>query len=229
MDERGIITGTGPFEGLDRFEARAGGAWRRCASRAGSSPRSGPYLHAVGHCSRCDDRRRAAAVAAVVRPGRPAGQGGRATRCATAGSRSTRRSWSRATSTGSTTCTTGASRRQLWWGHRIPVWYGPDGEVRLPRPGRATAAAGEGWRQDDDVLDTWFSSRAVAVLHARLAGRHRRPAALLPDRRAGHRLRHHLLLGRPDDDVRPLRDGRRPAVPHASRCTGWSATSTAGR
>lgn len=42
--------------------------------------------------------------------------------------------------------------RQLWWGHRIPAWYKDDAimvQVECP---------GEGWIQDDDVLDTWFSS-----------------------------------------------------------------------
>ena len=43
--------------------------------------------------------------------------------------------------------------RQLWWGHRIPAWY-RDGEtyVGMEEP------KGEGWVQDEDVLDTWFSS-----------------------------------------------------------------------
>ena len=50
---------------------------------------------------------------------------------------------------------------------------------------------------------------AVAVLDPRLAGRHRRPAHLLPDRRAGHRLRHPLLLGGADGDVRPPLHRRR--------------------
>jgi valyl-tRNA synthetase len=45
--------------------------------------------------------------------------------------------------------------RQLWWGHRIPVWYGPNGEVRCVGPDET---APEGWTQDPDVLDTWFSS-----------------------------------------------------------------------
>ena len=45
--------------------------------------------------------------------------------------------------------------RQLWWGHRIPVWYGPDGEVKVLGPDEV---APEGWTQDEDVLDTWFSS-----------------------------------------------------------------------
>ena len=43
--------------------------------------------------------------------------------------------------------------RQLWWGHRIPAWY-KDDEVYVG----LTAPEGEGWKQDEDVLDTWFSS-----------------------------------------------------------------------
>ena len=55
--------------------------------------------------------------------------------------------------------------RQLWWGHQIPAWYGPDGQVFVAESaeqaqaeadahyGNATALA-----QDEDVLDTWFSS-----------------------------------------------------------------------
>ena len=43
--------------------------------------------------------------------------------------------------------------RQLWWGHRIPAWYKGD-EVYVGE----TAPVGEGWKQDTDVLDTWFSS-----------------------------------------------------------------------
>lgn len=43
--------------------------------------------------------------------------------------------------------------RQLWWGHRIPAWYKGD-EVYVGE----VAPAGEGWKQDTDVLDTWFSS-----------------------------------------------------------------------
>ena len=55
--------------------------------------------------------------------------------------------------------------RQLWWGHRIPAWYGPDGHVFVAEDeAGARAAAREHYgrdehlRQDEDVLDTWFSS-----------------------------------------------------------------------
>jgi valyl-tRNA synthetase len=43
----------------------------------------------------------------------------------------------------------------LWWGHRIPVWYGPNEEVVVVGPGEK---APDGYLQDPDVLDTWFSS-----------------------------------------------------------------------
>ncbi len=46
--------------------------------------------------------------------------------------------------------------RQLWWGHQIPAWHGPDGEIRVART--RPSECGEGWVQDPDVLDTWFSS-----------------------------------------------------------------------
>ncbi len=59
--------------------------------------------------------------------------------------------------------------RQLWWGHRIPAWYAPDGSVFVARnreeaeakyrwSAGANAVAGAALNQDEDVLDTWFSS-----------------------------------------------------------------------
>ncbi len=55
--------------------------------------------------------------------------------------------------------------RQLWWGHRIPAWYGPDGHIFVAETAEEAHAAAyerygrdEDLRQDEDVLDTWFSS-----------------------------------------------------------------------
>lgn len=55
--------------------------------------------------------------------------------------------------------------RQLWWGHRIPAWYGPDGHVFVEMTEEAAQAAAQAHygeavalTQDEDVLDTWFSS-----------------------------------------------------------------------
>ena len=47
--------------------------------------------------------------------------------------------------------------RQLWWGHRIPVWYTADGQMIVPGPDDPEPQ-GDGVYQDPDVLDTWFSS-----------------------------------------------------------------------
>ena len=55
--------------------------------------------------------------------------------------------------------------RQLWWGHRIPAWYGPDGAIFVAHTdeeakaeARAKYGRDEPLTQDEDVLDTWFSS-----------------------------------------------------------------------
>ena len=53
--------------------------------------------------------------------------------------------------------------RQIWWGHRIPAWYDDDGGIHVGRDeaearARSGLAADVALRQDDDVLDTWFSS-----------------------------------------------------------------------
>ncbi len=50
--------------------------------------------------------------------------------------------------------------RQLWWGHRIPVWYCPDGHMTCTRedPTQCAVCGSKDIHQDEDVLDTWFSS-----------------------------------------------------------------------
>ncbi len=47
--------------------------------------------------------------------------------------------------------------RQLWWGHRVPVWYRGE-EVRCQ-----VESPGDDWTQDPDVLDTWFSLVALGA------------------------------------------------------------------
>ena len=50
--------------------------------------------------------------------------------------------------------------RQLWWGHRIPVWYCPNGHMTVARedPTRCATCGSQEIHQDEDVLDTWFSA-----------------------------------------------------------------------
>jgi valyl-tRNA synthetase len=155
MDERAVVTVPGPFEGLDRFEARpAVVAALREEGRIVAEKR--PYVHAVGHCSRCDtvveprlSKQWFVKVEPLAKAAGDAVRDGRVTiHPATMSQRyfdwvDNMHDW--------------CISRQLWWGHRIPVWYGPDGEVVCQGPDDA-APAGEGWHQDPDVLDTWFSS-----------------------------------------------------------------------
>ncbi|HEX4288796.1 MAG TPA: valine--tRNA ligase [Trebonia sp.] len=153
MDERGVITAAGPFQGLDRFEARpAIVAALREAGRIVKEVR--PYLHAVGHCSRCgttvEPRQSLQWFVRVAPLAKAAGDAVRDGRVALSPTEMNPRyfgwvddmhDW--------------CISRQLWWGHRIPVWYSAQGEVRCVGPNET---APEGWTQDPDVLDTWFSS-----------------------------------------------------------------------
>ena len=67
--------------------------------------------------------------------------------------------------------------------------------------------------RDPDVLDTWFSSALWPFSTLGWPEKTRGPGLLLPHRRAGHRLRHHLLLGGPDDLLR-LRADQEAPLPH---------------
>ncbi|MYS24752.1 valyl-tRNA synthetase [Streptomyces sp. DvalAA-14] len=154
MDERGIITVHGPFQGLDRFEARSAivGALRE-QGRIVAEKR--PYVHSVGHCSRCKttiEPRLSLQWWVKVEPlARAAGDAVRDGRVAIHPPEMSKRYFDWVDNMHDWCIS-----RQLWWGHRIPVWYGPDGETICVGPDDPTP--GEGWTQDSDVLDTWFSS-----------------------------------------------------------------------
>ncbi|MEU7002370.1 valine--tRNA ligase [Nonomuraea sp. NPDC046570] len=153
MDERGVITAHGPFQGLDRFEARpAVVAALRAEGRIVTEKR--PYLHSVGHCSRCktvvEPRLSLQWFVNVTPLAKAAGDAVRDGRTRIHPPELAKRyfdwvddmhDW--------------CISRQLWWGHRIPVWYGPAGEVVCVGPDEQPPA---GYVQDADVLDTWFSS-----------------------------------------------------------------------
>ncbi len=154
MNEAGVMEGTGTeFDGMDRFDARVAVVEKlRQMGRVVSEKR--PYIHAVGHCSRCETTVEprlskqwfvkvaplAKAAADAVRDGRvkidPESMEPRYFEWV-----DNMHDW--------------CISRQLWWGHRIPVWYGPDGDVIVVGPNQS---APKGYEQDPDVLDTWFSS-----------------------------------------------------------------------
>ncbi|MFC5754375.1 valine--tRNA ligase [Actinomadura rugatobispora] len=153
MDERGVITAHGPFQGLDRFEARpAVVAALRQEGRIVKEVR--PYEHAVGHCQRCstvvEPRVSLQWFVKVAPLAKAAGDAVRDGRVAIHPPEMAARYFEWVDNMHDWCIS-----RQLWWGHRIPVWYGPDGEVVCPGPDEEPPA---GWTQDTDVLDTWFSS-----------------------------------------------------------------------
>ncbi|MBP2194133.1 valine--tRNA ligase [Nocardia goodfellowii] len=154
MDETGKIAGSGTeFDGMDRFEAREK-IRMRLESEGRVVARKHPYVHSVGHSERSGEpieprlsmqwwvkvESLAKAAGDAVRNGdvriHPASQEPR---------------WFEWVDNMHDWCIS----RQLWWGHRIPIWYGPEGEVVCVGPDEQ---APEGFVQDHDVLDTWFSS-----------------------------------------------------------------------
>ena len=153
MDEHGVITAHGPFEGLDRFEARpAVVAALREEGRIVAEVR--PYVHAVGHCSRCgttvEPRQSLQWFVRVAPLAKAAGNAVRDGRVRLHPPEMNARYFAWVDDMHDWCIS-----RQLWWGHRIPVFYGPNGQVRCVGPDEQ---APEGWYQDPDVLDTWFSS-----------------------------------------------------------------------
>ncbi len=114
-----------------------------------------PYVHAVGHCSRSDDviePRLSTQWFVKVEPlAKAAGDAVRSGRTVIHPPELAARYFDWVDNMHDWCIS-----RQLWWGHRIPVWYGPGGEVRCV--GAGEEPPGEGWVQDPDVLDTWFSS-----------------------------------------------------------------------
>jgi len=155
MDERGLITAHGPFQGLDRYEARpAIVAALREQSRIVAERR--PYVHAVGHCSRCKTTvEPRLSLQWFVNTGplaRAAGDAVRDGRVRIEPTELAKRYFAWVDNMHDWCIS-----RQLWWGHRIPVWYGPNCETVCVGPDEEPPT-GDGWRQDEDVLDTWFSS-----------------------------------------------------------------------
>ena len=154
----------GPYVGQERFKAREGVV--RQLEEGGLLERTEEYSHSVGHCQRCKTVVEPLVslqwFMSVGRHGDPDSIAGRAYRSVAEGririvpERFTRvylnwleniRDW--------------CISRQLWWGHRIPVWYcdGCQGlTVVVEDPSGCGHCGSTNLSQDPDVLDTWFSS-----------------------------------------------------------------------
>jgi len=154
MNEAGVMQGTGTqFDGMDRFKARKALVEKlREDGLLGWEKR--PYKHSVGHCSRCNtivEPRLSLQWFVKVAPlAKLAGDAVRngVVKISPVEMEPRYFEW---VDNMHDWCIS----RQLWWGHRIPVWYGPNDEMKIVGPDEV---APTGWVQDEDVLDTWFSS-----------------------------------------------------------------------
>ena len=154
MDERGRITGTETqFDGLDRFEARVQ-VREALAGQGRIVAEKRPYLHSVGHSERSGEPIEPrlslqwwVKVAALAKAAGDAVREGDIV----IHPKNLEPRWFDWVDDMHDWCIS----RQLWWGHRIPIWHGPDGQRVCVGPDETPP---EGWEQDPDVLDTWFSS-----------------------------------------------------------------------
>ncbi len=153
----------GPYDGVDRFETRE--LIVKDLDGLGLLEKIADHRHSVGHCERCHtivepiiSKQWFVRMEPLAKPAIEAVKGGRITIIPERFSRmyvhwmESIRDW--------------CISRQLWWGHRIPVWYCRDcGAEALPpledmmaSPQDCAGCGGSRLEQDEDVLDTWFSS-----------------------------------------------------------------------
>ncbi|MET9201730.1 valine--tRNA ligase [Gordonia sp. NPDC003585] len=154
MDESARIAGTATeFDGMDRFEARV--KIRETLAAQGRIVKEvRPYLHSVGHSERTGEPiEPRLSMQWWVKVDTLAKAAGDAVRAGDTVIHPTSMEprWFAWVDNMHDWCIS----RQLWWGHRIPIWYGPEGDIVCVGPDEQ---APEGYVQETDVLDTWFSS-----------------------------------------------------------------------
>ena len=160
MTERAVMNENAPaaFQGMAREEART--AVVAALEREGLLAGRDDHDHAIPRCYRCDivvEPRLSEQWFVRMEPlARPALQASRDNTITFVPDR-----WTRVYENWMESIRDWCISRQLWWGHRIPVWYcGDCGEVMACRDDRDawTACGSAALEQDPDVLDTWFSS-----------------------------------------------------------------------
>ena len=159
FDERATVTRAGgEFAGMDRFEARE--AVKHALRKRGHLAHIDEHHHSVGHCYRCGtvvepflSLQWFVSVADLTAPAIEAVRDGT--------TRFVPQRWEKNYFHWMENLRDWCISRQIWWGHRIPAWYCEDcNETIVSRedPDVCSGCGGASLRQDEDVLDTWFSS-----------------------------------------------------------------------
>lgn len=159
IDDTGHMNeNAGPYQGLDRFTCRK--QVIQDLEAEGLLERIEPYEHAIGHCYRCKtvveptlSKQWFVSTKPLAEKAIQAVQNG-TTRLIPKGWENTYFDWMN-------NIRDWCISRQIWWGHRIPAWFCQDcGEIVVTAevPKECTRCKGSKLRQEEDVLDTWFSS-----------------------------------------------------------------------
>ncbi|MXY46783.1 MAG: valine--tRNA ligase [Chloroflexi bacterium] len=153
-----LNSNAGPYEGQSMEEARKNIVAQ--LEEEGLLEMVEPYKHSVGHCDRCDiivepivTKQWYVRMEPLAKPARDAVANGE-TRIIPDRFAKVYFNWM-------DNIRDWCISRQLWWGHRVPVWYCDDCDepiVELEDPASCTHCPNGNLRQDEDVLDTWFSS-----------------------------------------------------------------------
>ncbi len=159
IDDNGVMTeGAGRFEGLDRFECRK--AVVKALTEEGLLVKVEAHDHSVGHCYRCKtvvepnlSKQWFVKVAPLAKKAIDAVEDGR--------TKIIPENWTKTYYEWMYNIRDWCISRQIWWGHRIPVWTCAScGEmiVEMEDPSTCPSCSSKELTQETDVLDTWFSS-----------------------------------------------------------------------
>ena len=159
FDRKAVVTSEGGrFSGMDRFDARA--AVKAALADEGALVKVEDHAHSVGHCYRCGtvvepflSLQWFVKVRPITEPAIEAVRDG--------STRFVPQRWENSYFHWMENLRDWCISRQIWWGHRIPAWYCDDCDetiVSEETPRTCVSCGGTKLSQDEDVLDTWFSS-----------------------------------------------------------------------